>query len=486
MKAESFINLTKTNFEEFFFYENFMKKSTNEEFLKSQIPFYNAVENFPRAICYLAYLIPNSFDRLKIAENIWEEHGQGDSNRFHTNTFSNFLKSIGNGNYTMFHNPKIDKWINSWFEEKSIYKLSLKLAAIEYMYALISQSIAEHCDRAAIFQDHYTKHSIIDWSHGYDLLQVALKYNTETEQETLYRFTQYQKEFINVYKSMVVMTQKDIEEISKEKIAFRFLRENSDITRSNVSLLNNVVIIGSGGESLLNICEEDKNLDILVIDMNPNQLHLINDKIKDYDKASVGTGKFEKIFEHLRNRFSFNSIDNRHIHDELKYALDDIFSRENLSGIFGEDAVKYTSKSFSDHFYNVFTSKHLTAFDEENFSNIFCNTPFYGNYKSNVSNKVKFVNRKIDSKEIIDAIISHFSNDDIDVIDLSNIGDWIPLETLIDILKEIYNKMRPEGSLVIRRLLGDYSLVSILEDIGFYVSDRYDSFYEETVIGFKK
>jgi len=68
-------NITLKNFELFSKYETFMSNSSQEEFSKSQIPFYHAVKAFPRILCYLASMIEDSETRLHIAENIWEEHG---------------------------------------------------------------------------------------------------------------------------------------------------------------------------------------------------------------------------------------------------------------------------------------------------------------------------------------------------------------------------------------------------------------------------
>lgn len=489
MVDNTFIEITKENFKEFSFYSDFLKKCNRQEFLKSQIPFYSAVKSFPRVLCYLASLIYNGEDRLKIAENIWEEHGQGEVTHFHTYTFNQFLISINGKNYEFFSNPKVESWISSWFDKNNVYDVAINLAAIEYLYALISSEILEYCKNNKIVQKHYMKHSVIDWDHGKDLLDLALKYTNKNHEDVIDDFTSMQREFINVYKSMVVITEKDIQRIAKEPISFYYLREDSNITTSMVNMMDNIVVIGSGGESVMNIINSNKHTDILVVDMNPNQLQLIKDKLDNNPNKNFNTGKFEEIFKLLRNRFSKIDLCNRFYKDELRYALDDIFTNDNLSKIFGEDAVKYTEKSFSDHFYKVFTTLYLQEYDLKNFMDIFYGCgfsfPFYKLPENNNFNNISYMEAKIIDDSLIDDIKKKYKNQNISVFDLSNIGDWIPKENLINILKKIYDTNR-HTNVIIRKLLGDYCLKTIMEEIGFLVSIDEDVFYEETIIGIKK
>lgn len=195
-------NITLKNFELFSKYETFMSNSSQEEFSKSQIPFYYAVKAFPRILCYLASMIEDSETRLHIAENIWEEHGNGVSSNFHINTFHNYLTSIAGLDYTLTNNPWIDQWVDNWFKETDVLSLACKLAAIEYLYAPISDSLSKHIDTLKLYneQSHYSKHAVLDWEHGREIFEVALKYdNSENKEQAFKLFSEAQKEFIGVF-----------------------------------------------------------------------------------------------------------------------------------------------------------------------------------------------------------------------------------------------------------------------------------------------
>lgn len=53
-------------------YQLFLKNATKEEYLRSQIPFFFAVQAFPRFLAKLASQIESSENRLLVVENLWE------------------------------------------------------------------------------------------------------------------------------------------------------------------------------------------------------------------------------------------------------------------------------------------------------------------------------------------------------------------------------------------------------------------------------
>lgn len=53
-------------------FHSFLSNATQQEFLQSQIPFFYAVQAFPRALALLASKIENSHDRLLVIENLYE------------------------------------------------------------------------------------------------------------------------------------------------------------------------------------------------------------------------------------------------------------------------------------------------------------------------------------------------------------------------------------------------------------------------------
>ena len=65
-----------------------------EDFIETQIQFFFAVVFFSRPMAILAAKIPTPDLRLEIVRNVWEEHGEGDVEKIHRNTFIKFLNRI--------------------------------------------------------------------------------------------------------------------------------------------------------------------------------------------------------------------------------------------------------------------------------------------------------------------------------------------------------------------------------------------------------
>lgn len=499
-------NMTLKNFEAFSAYETFMANSSQEEFSLSQIPFYHAVRAFPRILCYLGSMIEDSATRLHIAENIWEEHGNGEPKNFHIDTFHNYLTAIAGPNYILTHNPWVDEWIANWFKETDTLSLVCKLAAIEYLYAPISGSLAKHIETLSLHneQHHYSKHAELDWEHGRELFEVALKYDqSEDKHKAFELFDLAQKEFISVFNGMILLTNKEVVDISKDKIAFYYIREDVSVSTKSLDHLNNedkknIVTICSGGESILDYLTFKESAEIFALDMNINQHELFLKKIdminNDLIIDELNIGKFERIFKSIRDRFTDKEkqffITHKTINKaKLKFAIDDVFTRKNLSIIFTDSAVKYTKKNFAEHFFNVFTSDfENNSFGEANIQNIIAGVPFDYCSKQDLSMNNKIIHpviEHINDGKIFEKIT--FSNKKkADIIDLSNIGDWVEPESLRAIIKASKGILSTNGVLVMRKLLGDYNLKQEMAHAGFKVYDETDSglFYEEVVVGY--
>lgn len=499
-------DITLKNFECFSQYEDFMKNSTQNEFALSQIPFYHAVKAFPRILCYLGSMIEDSETRLHVAENIWEEHGNGQEPNFHINTFNNYLTAIAGADYILTRNPWIDEWVNNWFKEKDTLSLACKLAAIEYLYAPISGALSKHIDTLSLHneQHHYSKHAELDWEHGRELFEVALKYDeSESKHKAFELFDLAQKEFISVFNGMILLTNKEVVDISKDNIAFYYIREDVSVSIKALDHLNNedkknIVTICSGGESILNYLTFKEPAEIFALDMNINQHDLFLKKIEminhDMIIDELDIGKFERIFKSIRERFTEKEkqffITHKTINKEkLKFTINDVFTRKNLSIIFTDNAVKYTKKNFAEHFFNVFTSDFENdSFGQANIQNIIAGVPFDYCSKQDLCMNNKTVHpviEHINDGKIFEKIT--FNNKKkADIIDLSNIGDWVEPESLRAIIRASKVILSTNGVLVMRKLLGDYNLKQEMEDAGFKVYDEIDSglFYEEVVVGY--
>lgn len=502
------IDTTLENFKQFNRYEQFMDDATQAEFARSQIPFYFAVKAFPRALCYLASMIEESSVRLSLAENIWEEHGNGDAKSFHIHTFHQYLTAIAGENYALTHNPWIEKWIDGWFKSKDVHALACQLAAIEYLYAPISQKLAEYIATLSLNneQGHYSKHAVLDWNHGRDLFEIALHYDdSENYEKTFELFSKAQEAFIAVFNGMVILTEKEVKSIAQDPIAFYYLREDGDVALRALQQLEdreslNVMSICSGGENLLRYLQSSKAMNIIALDMNPNQYQLFENKLtavlNDNNTeifTELSQGKFERIFKKLRERFTQAERDQfahtgNIAEDKLRFAVEDIFSRQNLSVIFTDNAVKYTQKDFAEHFCKVFLSEFdAGSFGEQNIRNILVGQTFdYNLHPLQMDNKsITPVIHYVNDVNIFDHV--DLAKQNMDMIDLSNIGDWIEPSALRSVVQKAYQKLNEGGVLIIRKLLGDYDLKQVLTDVGFMAENDEDSchFYEEVVIGHK-
>lgn len=488
-------------------FQKFLENSTQQEFLVSQIPFYYAVQAFPRMLCKLAMNIEDSYDRLLVVENIYEEHGKSNSNHFHTNTYREYLSALGwDGKFNK--NPWVDEWINKVLSfPYSASEYAAYLSGIEYLYALISHDIAEHINTLKLHgkQSHYANHSVLDWEHGYELLSVSINLiNVQNENLPLNiqsAFTQAQNDFINMYEHLIIPTKKEMSFFNKEKIAFYYSREDSnvesEVLKKYTSNQMNILSIASGGEHIFEYLSSDKNLFLDVIDINPNQLELSKNKLNQLlennfnDKvlSEQEIGKFEKMFSLLRSFFNEGEISGLKCGmpietKKLKFIVDILFSNDYLNIVFGEDATKYTVKSFSNHFYSVFVE--CLSKNETNTLNIFENKSIR-NYEGLSSLLIKnYKNHeliwRVNNPKNFSSTINY------DIINISNIGDWMSQEDYNDMLIRLKNHLNKNGCIIARKLLGDYNLKEVLENHGFNCENMIDStnFYTETVVAYKK
>ncbi len=472
-------------------YLTFLANASRDELLRSQVPFYYAVEAFPLLLLKLASQITNENARYLIVENIWEEHGQGDKNKFHTHTFNTHLTALGfNGKY--IKNPFVTKWINNLFQVDSLSDLFHELAAIEYMYAVISASISINLDEVDLLceQEHYLKHSELDWSHGEDILismnQSGIDFNKTT-------FKNAQLNFINLFSKLAVPTQKEIMHAKNTLLVnFYHTREAPNVIREVISSFNNnsdidVLTICSGGENVIQYISHDCVSTITTFDMNKAQLDLCLYKLSQTHKAEhIDVGRFEYLFELVREYF-INYKNEQLIvqdyaisRDALDYVIELVFDNEILNILFSDEATKYSKQSFSEHFKLAY-AKMLRDISDENITNNNSENVILGtNITDNCAticqrNKtpITYLNQ---SAETVLSQAGKFH-----LIDLSNIGDWMPYTEFQQLIMQAFDKLHKNGCLVLRRLLGDYSLMGLT--VG-HITLLYDEtgFYSETVM----
>ena len=465
-------------------YMTFLSNANRDELLKSQIPFYYAVKAFPLLLLKLASQIKNEDARYLIVENIWEEHGQGEKNKFHTHTFKSHLSSLGFKS-ELYKNPFITEWIDSLFNTESLSSLFHQLAAIEYMYAVISESITNKLSSIDLLrdQDHYLKHSEIDWSHGEDILISMNKCGINFNKD---EFKEAQLIFINLFSKMSVPTQKETLNIKQTiPVSFYHTRESSNVIDEAITLLDNniamdVLTVCSGGESVIHYASHENVSTVTAFDMNNSQLNTCLDKISlGNNCCHTGSGRFEYLFLLVREYFidhkNSQTILNYNNNSEvLDYVIDMVFDNEILNILFSDEATKYSKLSFKDHFKSVYKKMTLDVLDRDinnkNSNNVILGTPFTNNINNDTLKEtpINYLNQSANS------ILS--KKEMFHLIDLSNIGDWMPYNDFEKLVSKAINKLHNNGILIVRRLLGDYSLAnlnfsnitSLYDDTGFY------------------
>lgn len=491
-------------------FNQFISNADQSEFLRSQIPFFYAVQAFPQALSKLASQIETSEQRWLVIENLYEEHGQGNFKKFHTSTFKEFLTVLG-WNQELYRNPWVTEWVdNVLSKDLSAGEYAAYLAGIEFAYAPISKTIADHMNHLGLItkQNHYGNHADLDWLHGAELLDVALSLS-ESYDKLQDVFKQAQYEFLDLYSHLIIPTAFEMKEINKEDISFYYTREDSgpeifavsNAINSGVSKPS-ILMIGSGGETLIDLLSIPRPLNIDVIDMNSHQLELCKFKISQllsFDTYSnIDThfsGKFEKIFSRIREIFNYQGEDKLSTYiatssqgqQKLKYIVNNLFSNENLAHVFSDRATKFSSESFADHFYNVFV-KACQNFRQSRST------------AKNIFNIIDGEDITL-SKHMLDAFNLYYhnhyvtytlgnfeslkSNEKYDIVSISNIGDWMPIEQYKELLASVREKLKPNGVVVARKLLGDYSLEQILRENSFKCRNITDNtfFYSEVCLG---
>ncbi len=173
---------------------------SKSDFIETQIQFFFAVVFFNRPMAALAAKIPTAQLRLEVLRNVWEEHGEGESNRMHSATFVEFLRRLGNilpddiecralwpeiraFNTTLTGCCALDEYLTGVGV----------MGMIERMFAEISAWIgSEIVKRGWIAESmliHYTLHEALDIKHSQDFFDV-LEYSWEKSPEDQYAIEQ--------------------------------------------------------------------------------------------------------------------------------------------------------------------------------------------------------------------------------------------------------------------------------------------------------
>lgn len=173
---------------------------SKDDFMETQIQFFYAVIFFSRPMAALAAKIPTPELRLEVLRNVWEEHGEGDLQRVHGATFTEFLKRLGNIMPDDIESralwPEI-RAFNTTLTATCVLDEYLTgvgmMGIIERMFAEISSWLGNEIVNCGWITKssliHYTLHEEIDVKHSQDFFDI-LEHSWDKSPEDKYAIEQ--------------------------------------------------------------------------------------------------------------------------------------------------------------------------------------------------------------------------------------------------------------------------------------------------------
>ncbi|MEE3717996.1 DUF3419 family protein [Tumidithrix elongata RA019] len=224
-------------------------------------------------------------------------------------------------------------------------------------------------------------------------------------------------------------------------------------------------------------------------------------------------GRFEQLFRELAEKFAGIGIDPLKeplaaiYYPQWRELFEQVFERSKLVQAFGEAAVNYSmDRSFGEHFADVFSQALQRFIPTENY---FLTQVWGDRYTTHLTGEgVPLYLQASAQKDIrafgaerlqlhqgafVDRLQQLAAVEGFDLIQFSNISDWMPLDDLHQMLTDAVACLKPRGAIIGRRLNGDLNLAAIMvEHIAvdrglsqeLLGSDR-SFFYREVVVGFR-
>jgi len=204
-------------------------------------------------------------------------------------------------------------------------------------------------------------------------------------------------------------------------------------------------------------------------------------------------GRFEELFRELGRAFQAANVHPRRDAGSpaWRHAFAVVFEREKLARTFSRAAVDFSmDRGFDDHFAAVFEAAIArwgpgdNPFLDQVLTDTYASTlPPYLQADWQAQLRVHGLDRLRfhhgSCWDVLRQLPGTF-----DVIQTSNISDWIPVPALRDLLGEVAHRLRPGGKWVGRRLNGDHDLAQVASahfDVQ-PVSDR-AFFYSQVLVG---
>jgi S-adenosylmethionine-diacylglycerol 3-amino-3-carboxypropyl transferase len=237
-----------------------------------------------------------------------------------------------------------------------------------------------------------------------------------------------------------------------------------------------------------------------------------NDRLAEIGFGVNRVGRFERLFYELSARFTDVGLDP--IADPItairskhwQSIFEAIFDRDKLIATFGESAVNYSmDRSFGEHFADVFAralqkyrpidNYFITQVWRDRYADGSDGVPLYLQPQAQIAIQKYGTDRlKLHHGAFIEQTIALGAEEHFDLIQFSNISDWMPRQDLDKMLKTAVSFLNPGGALIGRRLNGDHHLGTVMNEC--IAVDREFSnelleldrsfFYREVVVGWNR
>ncbi|MBD2158922.1 DUF3419 family protein [Leptolyngbya sp. FACHB-16] len=221
-------------------------------------------------------------------------------------------------------------------------------------------------------------------------------------------------------------------------------------------------------------------------------------------------GRFEQLFRELSAQFAAIGLNPLECpaaaiaHPQWCPIFEAVFERHKLANTFGEVAVNYSmDRSFGEHFADVF-AQALARFSPT--ANYFLTqvwsdryAPSSGGIPLYLQPTVQQSIQQLGTERLhlhhglfLDTLLELTKTNQFDLIQFSNISDWMPVPKLHCMIESAVQCLKPGGAMIGRRLNGDHHLATIMakylavdQDFSRFLleSDR-SFFYQEVVVGF--
>lgn len=222
-------------------------------------------------------------------------------------------------------------------------------------------------------------------------------------------------------------------------------------------------------------------------------------------------GRFEQLFRELSAQFAaigLNPLDDPLTaihHPQWRTIFDAVFQRDTLAHTFGEASVNYSmDRSFGEHFSHVFAQALTQFIPKENYFLMQVwrdryttgtnGVPIYLQPSAQRAIRSLGVDRlKLHHGLFAEKLLELIKLGKFDLIQFSNISDWMPVQDLHSIVAIAVQCLTLGGALIGRRLNGDHHLASIMAEhltVDHSLSKQLQEgdrsfFYQEVVVGFR-